>query len=631
MSIGIDYRSFGPQGDKPKNVNPKWWLVDGDGKGEKIADSIAVIIDTLKQSQNKLEAQRSASARLYGNIPLYGTLGLSGGKAAATMPVVRDRLTYNLVQSCTDTVVAKITKNKPKPLFLTNGGDYRLQRKAKKLNQFIDGIFFENDVHSRLSPKVFRDAAVLGDGLVHCFDWYGRVKYERVLASELLVDEVEALYGKPTQMHRLKNVDRQVCAELFPKFEEEIMKATEASYEARQVPHISDQVTLCESWHLPSAPKAKDGRHVIVMTGVTLFEEDWEKDYFPFAKIAWCERLFGYWSQGGAEQVQNIQLEINKLLWTIQRSMHLMGSFKILVKNGSKVVSEHFNNDLGSIINWAGDVPPNYITPPIVQPELYQHFQTLIQRGYEQYGISQLSASSQKPEGLDSGKALRTFNDIETIRFLTIGQNYETFHLDLAKLAVATARDIYEKHGELSTRVPGSKFLETIEWSEVDIPDDQYVMQIFPISSLPSEPAGRLATIQEYAQAGYIDPRTARRLADFPDLQQVESLANAVEERILDILDTIVDDGEYTPPDEKMDLQLARQLALQYYNQYANQDLELEKLEMINQFLQQIDLIEQAAMATAPMVGAGPQAVPEPPPVSDMLPNVPQAPPAMAA
>ncbi len=603
-----------------KNVPNKWWEL----KEADQADSIANILVTLKDTQNKLEGQRHASSKLYGNIPLYGTLGLTSGKGASVMPVVRDRLTYNIVQSCVDTVTAKIAKNKPKPLFLTSGGDYRLQRKAKKLNQFVDGVFFDNQVHSELSPTLFRDCAVLGDGIAYVYDWFGQVKIERVLPSEIMVDEIEAIYGYPRSLYRCKNIDRDQLMEMFPKHKAYIETAQAALVENNTIPHISDQITVCEAWHLPSSPEAKDGKKAIVITGKTLDEREWKHDFFPFAKLPWCKRLYGYWSQGGVEQIQNIQLEVNKLLWVIQRSMHLMGSFKILVQNGSKVVSEHLNNDIGTIINYAGQ-PPQYITPPIVQPELYAHLATLKQAAYEQFGISQLSASSKKPEGLDSGKALREFNDIESERFMIIGQQYEKFHLDLAKLIIAIGRTINEEHGKLVARVPGTKFLETINWKDVDLKEDQYVMQVFPISSLPSDPAGRLATIQEYAQAGYIDPRTARKLSDFPDLQQVESLANAVEERILCYLDKIIDEGEYTAPDPNLDLMLATQLAVQYYNQYATQDLEQDKLDMLNQFKDQCQAFLTPPQPEMPPMDpmAAPMAVPEAPPVSDMLPIAP--------
>jgi hypothetical protein len=98
------------------------------------------------------------------------------------------------------------------------------------------------------------------------------------------------------------------------------------------------------------------------------------------------------------EQLQGNQLEINKISWLIQRSMHLAGTFKVWLKNGSKIVKEHINNDIGAIIN--SDEMPQYLLPPIVQPEVYQRLQALKQDSFELVGVSMLSAASKKPEGL---------------------------------------------------------------------------------------------------------------------------------------------------------------------------------------------------------------------------------------
>jgi hypothetical protein len=82
---------------------------------------------------------------------------------------------------------------------------------------------------------------------------------------------------------------------------------------------------------------------------------------------------------------------------------------------------------------------------------------------------------------------------------------------------------------------------------------------------------------------------------DFPDLDQIESLANSVEERILAALDKIIDEGVYTSPDQYMDPGLARELSLQYINEYAMQDLEEEKLQMLRDFNNQIGDLEAKA------------------------------------
>lgn len=625
--MAIDYRSFGPNGPgASQNPNYKMWWKSAPSER---AAAITATVKFISEYDSKRQTQYQISNRLYGNANLMGLNGLSYSKVQSVQGALKDRLTYNVCQSVVDTITAKMAKNKPRPMFLTSGGDYKMQRKAKKLDKFMDGIFYENKIGS-LSPIIFRDACVAGDGFVHVFAQNGRVTYERVIASEMYVDWVDGFYDKPRQLHRVKNIDRNVLLEAFPNHKELIKNANSASADlVGVVQNISDQVTVFESWHLPSGMDATDGLHVICIPEGELFSEPWTKQYFPFAKLSWSKRMFGYWGQGLVEQIQSIQLEINKILWVIQRSFHLAGSFKVLIENGSKIVSEKINNDIGAIVSYSG-TPPQYVVPQIVASEMYVHLMSLKNSAYEQAGISQLSASSQKPMGLDSGKALREFNNIEADRFMTIGQAYENYHLELTSLSVDCAKDIYESDKKFKVKVPGSKFIKTIDWKEVDLEDDEYILKMFPVSSLPNEPAGRLQTIQEYIQAGFINPRTGRKLLDFPDLEQVEDLANAEEDYINDILEKIIDDGIFTPPDPYDDLGLAKELALQYYAQGKCNGLEEEKLDMLRSFMDQIDILEQkAAQALAPpqqpLQGSGPQAVPEPSPVSPLIPNVPGA------
>ena len=138
-----------------------------------------------------------------------------------------------------------------------------------------------------------------------------------------------------------------------------------------------------------------------------------------------------------------------------------MGTFKILVHNGSNVIDSHFDNRIGTVVRWSGTIEPNYVTPPAVPAEVYANVQTLKQLGYEQTGISQLSAASQKPAGLNSGRALEEYHDIETDRFQTVGQQYERYFLELANLCVLEARELQEELTEegkpLIFKVPGEE------------------------------------------------------------------------------------------------------------------------------------------------------------------------------
>jgi hypothetical protein len=628
--MAIDYKSFSDSGPS-KDLTPaskRWWLLP---KSER-PDAIASVVKSLFSQQTARFTQNVVSARLYGNLPVLGTNGLSFTRMASAIPGLRERISWNVVQSCVDTVTSKIAKNKPRPLFLTSGGDYRIQRKAKKLTKFTDGIFYQNRAYE-MGKNAFRDGAVWGTGVIHVFRRHNRVMWERVLPEELLVDEIEALYVNPTQIHRVKAIDRDILKEAFPESRKQIEGLDIVNFRSGiNTGAVSDVVEVRESYHLPSGPDADDGLHAITIDGHEILSEKWERPYFPFAFFHWNKRLFGFFGQGGVEQIQSIQVEINKILWIMQRSHHLAGTFKIAVENTAKITKSFFNNEIGTIIPFT-TTPPAYLLPPIVQPELYEHLMRLTAQAFQQFGISQLSAQSKKPDGLDSGKALREFNDIESDRFMTVGQAYEQFYLDLARLSIDEAKAIAKETGNYKVAVPGSKFLETIEWNKVSLDESQYEMKCYPTSSLPQDPAGRLQTIQEYIQAGFLSPRSGRRLLGFPDLEQIETLANAQEEYIHKVFEGILDAKDleeantaYVPPEPFDDMVLAEELAIQYYTDGKMNGVEEYKLDLMRQFLDQLEVLKTKAQTppegALPPDGGMPLANPEPLPVSDLVPQV---------
>ncbi len=615
----------GPKKKAPAPARKRWFREETDaGK----ANSITSELEQLRANQQQRVTQYIVSTRLYGNLPALPFGGMRMARLNDNVTkAIKDRITYALVPSVIDTLVSKIAKNKPRPLFLTSGGDYRQQRKAKGLTKFVDGVFYENEADQAM-PAAMRDACVYGDGLVHVYDDHGRVGWERALSVEMYVDEIEGYYGRPRSLHRVKEVDRGVLADAFPEHKSEIMDAP-GSFMGMDTSLTSDLVQVRESWHLPSGPDAKDGRHLISIDGCVLTPEDeqgWEHDWFPFAKLPYTPRLYGFWAQGLAEQLQPIQIEINKLLWTISRSMHLAGSFKILTENGSKIVKEHLNNDLGTVVSYTG-TPPSYVVPPIVPPEVYAHFETLCRKGYEQAGISMMSAVSTKPAGLDSGKALREFNDIESDRFTTTGQNYERFALDLTRLSIETVKQITKGGKKYRVSTPARGRTVDVQWSEVRLDESDYVMKCFPVSALPQDPAGRLQTVQEYAQAGYLTPTTARRLLAFPDLEADDSLATAMEDHLTDAVERMVYEGEAYQPEPFDDLAMARELAQEAYARGQTNGTPEENLELLRVFMGRIDALLTPPAAPMAALPAGPdvapQAVPEAPPQSDLLPTMP--------
>lgn len=623
---------------KTKDVNAasvlqQWWLPNDP---DKAAAQLLASAAYLKESQNYRYRQAAIYARLYGNVSLYSFAGSNSMKFDNVSGVPAERPTFNLIQSVTDTLVSRITQSRPQPVFLTDNGDYKKRTLAKKLNNFILGEFYHTKAYE-LAGIALRDACVEGTGIVHVYETSdNRVGLERVLLTELLVDPNEAMYGDPRQLYRVKLVDRDVLIANFPKFKTKLETAAKGypDNSADSSKTVSDLVMVVEGWHLRSGKNATDGRHTLACSAGYLVDEEYTKDRFPFTFIHYSPRLLGFWAQGVAEQLMGTQIELNSILFTISRAIKLVGVPRVFQNAGSKINTAAHNNEIGVIVKYTGE-KPSYEVAPCNAPELYAERDKLISYGYQQCGVSALQASSQKPQGLDSGEAIRSYDDISTDRFAALHRRYDNMFIDLAYQIIDLAKDIAEREGKYSTVYPNKNSTQEIDLPAAAMVEDTFVIQCFTQSSLPKDPAGRLAKITEMLQSGMINMSEGRRLLDYPDLEQVETLANAAEERIFKILDGIVENGKYVPPDTFIDLELATTLTSQYLNLYLASGLEEEKAQKLRDFFNQVQTLKVASQPppldptlTAPGAspqGADPMAVPQAPPTSSLLPIAPQA------
>jgi hypothetical protein len=600
-----------------------WWM----SKKNDVYQNLVPYIKYLWDNQPHHESLNLKHLRLYGN---YNVLGLGSqdynrsGSASAT-----NRVTLNIVQSMCDTVQAKIAKQRPKPSFLTEGGNWSLQTRAKKLDKFILGQFLGCDIY-QIAPKVFLDACVFGTGVMKIYAEDGQIKAERVFPNEIIVDDTESIYGKPRQIHQVKEIPRDLLKKLFP---DKITAIENASlmkehhmlteYDARS----TDMVTVIESWHLPSTKDSKDGRHTIMLDSGDLVDEPYTRDCFPFVFIKWSDRLMGFFGQGLAEQLTGIQIEINKILRTIQLSMQLTSVPHVFIEKGSGVVSSHINNQIGGIIYYTGK-KPSFESTGAVPPELSQHLNFLFNKAYEVSGVSQMSASAMKPAGLNSGVALREYNDIESERFAIVSQNYESMFLDIAHQMILLAKDIYKKDKNYKIKVKGKKFIETIRWDEVDMEEDMYEIQMWPANLLPNTPAGRFERVVEMVQAGFIGKEEALKLMDMPDIEQFSDLANAPLNYVDKQIEIMLEYGEYTPPAPYVDLQLCVT-----HTQYAlikatNDGAPEDRLELLRRFIEDAQTMLELANPPAPPAPPMPEmgALPPMDPMMDPMAAAPMEP-----
>lgn len=603
----------------------QWWLAKDD---KELLSQLLSTTAFLKNFHSARIRQASLYSRLFSGKPLYNYLA-STSTLDNSQQMPMGRPTANVVYSCIDTLTSKITQDKPRPVFLTDAGHYKERKIAKELNNFIMGEFYRCKAYE-LGSEAFRDAAQLGNGLVKVLEKDDKVALERTLETELLVDFNDAYYRKPRMLIQTKLCDRGVMADIMPNESEKIYAAQGGTVDSspQSTDTVSDQFIISEGWHLPSGDKTKDGRHVIACSEGILLDEPWDKPYFPFAKLDYNQNTVGWFSQGLAEILFPTQMEIYKMLIISSQCIEMTGVPKIIISELSKVLETAFNNNISSIIKVKTMAEaPQFVSATSNNAEIYEYIKWLIENAYAMAGISSLNASGMKPAGLNSGEAQRMYQQTQSERFAALQRRYQNFYPELAYMMIDKACDIAKRTGSYTSVYPGKDGTREVELPLVGgVLKDTYVIQCFDESSLPKDPAGRQAKLSEMLAANEITNQEFRRLSNFPDLEQSDQLALALEERILHDLDAIVEDGKkgYSPPDSFIldPTDLATTLTVQTINKYAVTDLEDTKMALLEQYFEAIQNLKKTATPPPPMPVQPPGGAPQGPPVAPPAPSM---------
>ena len=94
------------------------------------------------------------------------------------------KMRLNVTQSMIDTITSKIGKNRPRPMYLTEGGDYALRNKAKMMGRMMEGLFMQTKLYE-VMPKIFQDSCIFDLGVLKIYQESGKIYVERVFANEI--------------------------------------------------------------------------------------------------------------------------------------------------------------------------------------------------------------------------------------------------------------------------------------------------------------------------------------------------------------------------------------------------------------------------------------------------------------
>lgn len=618
-------------------IKSKWWSTDK----EEMHKHIFGVVKNIRQGQAYRQTANLRYARLYSNMEMTSLAGGQFAQSKEAFNFLGNRVSYNVIRSCVDTATAKIAKSKPRPLFLTEDGNWTLQERAKMLTSFVSSQFDKmgsgqgaDRSFYGIGRNCFQDAGIFGTGVAKLRKDKKEacVRAERVFIDELVVDETEGRYRAPRQLHHVTLMHREVALDLWPKAEAQILAAPSGLTAEQLSLSSADMIEIIESWHLPSGPDAEDGKHVISIENKTLRCDDYHKDYFPFLFLRWALNPLGFFGRGIGEELLGIQLEINKLLRVIQIAQHLVAVPQVWLEIQSKTITKHINNQIGGVKYYQG-APPSFFTPTAMTAEIYNHLETLYAKAYEITGISMLSAGGRKPAGLDAAVALREYQDIESERFSIVSEAYQDFYIDATHMLLDMNRDLVKEGCNPMIQVQESGLMRNLRFSEVDIDPKSIVTKAYPTNLLPTQPAGKMQKVQELTQGGFFTQEEALDLMDFPDIQKVTRTKLAPKDAVIKVIEFNIQKGDkpgkYIAPEPYMNLTYAKTMAQSYYLRGRADGMPEAKLELIQRFMDDVQtLIDKEAAEKAQREAeamAAQQAAMAPPPPPPALPDAPLA------
>ena len=479
----------------------------------------------------------------------------------------------NVIASCVDTIVSKIASTKVRPFFNTVRGSFRDIQVAKQTQHFFD-IFFDKININKIVTSAFKDACIFDTGIIYIDEHY---EIQRALPWLVYTDPAEMTYNKLTKV----------------------------VYEVKNDPCREDSGSTYYYWDTKNKVYAVyDGNKVVV--------KEWKNSNIPFIFLHYNQPLLSNTSTSIADLLYGIQMEIDQLLQKIEDASKLNPALTFFVPKGSTLKANQLDNRIGNVIEYAAtnlvQNPITVSTPAFIDPQYLQLLAQLKQDAYEAVGISQLSATSQKPQGLDSGKALSTMENIESDRFETQLNSVIRAYTDIARLYIQLTPDDWQI-------LPTALMREEIKWSEIKESVDKMNIQFSGADALSKDPETKLKQLQMLASAGLLPQSRIATLMEIPDLEQGYSLSNNALNAVLAVIDDCVTKDIYEVPffipKEMLKSEIANtMLSLKAADSQGNKEdiAKLQRLyEAVFQGQEYINKIEQAKAQEEQMEGANEQ------------------------
>ena len=430
----------------------------------------------------------------------------------------------NIIKSCIDTLTSKIAQSKVRPFFNTQNGSFKDIQTVKQAQAFFDLYYDLQNVNKKVS-EAFRDSCIFEKGVIY-IDEVTKEIY-KALPWQVFVRPAEVTYGKITRIY----YERKDYPTTL--LDEKLVKKANAE--------SCDYVVYGIYYDTFNHIKA------ILINNKVVDTIPYTPSKVPFIFLHYCSPIVGDTSQSVVDMLNSIQLEIDNLMMKIKDASQLNPALTFCVPKGSSVKTSQLNNRVGQILeynatpNMTGS-PVTVATPAFIDGQYMQLVEELKQSAYELVGISQLSAMSTKPTGLDSGVALSTMENIESDRFETQLNQVIRAYVDIAKTCI-------EVFPEEDSILPEDNHRLSIKWKDIVEESNKMVIQFSAADSLSKDPSTKLQQLQMLAQTGIIPQTRIAQFMELPDIQSGYSLSNNAINAVLTCINDCIEKDNFEVPD----------------------------------------------------------------------------------
>lgn len=597
-------------------VEDRWYYQDSE---ELLAQRLLQAADAVDRETEERQIGILDRLCLYGDrAAIPSSIPLTAGG-----PEVKRR---NPVANACDTLVSELSKDPIAPMFVTANGTYDQRRTAEKLTAAWAWIADRQRVLSKMRRAAL-DAIVCGCGWLRAVEEIdGSVSLERVYPGDVLIDDRACVDEMPRELYLRRWVDRGVLWELYPDAREMIEDASDNLDRvtwALNNPHspTADVIELIEAWRLPSyhsferdkkTHKAGDGRWALAIRtggereGGLLDSAPWDRPTFPLVGLRALPPSRGYWGLPLIDRPAASGLDLNKLYQRIAEALHHIAVPRVWVRDDNGVPTAKIQNTIGAVIRHRGNIPVQFQTPQAMTPEVYQHTERLEGNVYKDTGISEMSATSIKPAGLQSGRAIRIARELQTLRWISFADDYAAAFCMLAmRWAEAEAAAAESCPGRKTPYLGQEGYQDEIHWERVARDISTMVTTPKPTSGLAQTPAARSEDIAENVAAGVFTADDGLRLSNDPDFEAIREERLGAENRIRKALGQMLEGGSYVPPDPEMPLDRAAKLALTKIHTAIVQGCPPHRINNVRRFKDEALALLQKAAPPPPPADAG--------------------------